>query len=108
MKKLIFVLLFCLLCSSAFASDVWKFRVDEVTTPSLTNIRVSFTVLLNDKDYVRDDIIFDPSELDGLTNSQKLTAIGSRVKAKCAVYIKNYSAANGLKALVQGNVYAAQ
>ncbi len=101
MKKiLVLFFLSCVLCVGTFAADVWKYKPLEVTKPSLTSIRVRFTILLNGADYAYDDITVSPSELDGMTLNQKKVYLNTKVLDKCALYIQTYNMANGLNQIV--------
>ncbi|MBI5872702.1 MAG: hypothetical protein HZB36_00965 [Candidatus Omnitrophica bacterium] len=76
---------------------MWSYLIREISTPSLLQIRIQFILKFNGADYVPDEVYILPSELEGLTNVQKLTLIRGKIETKCNEYIKVYTVANGLK-----------
>lgn len=83
----------------------WGFLIKEISTPSLLQIRIQFILQQDGASYVPDEVIILPSELEGLTNAQKLALIRSKIEAKCNEYIKVYNVSNGLKTY-EGQVIA--
>jgi hypothetical protein len=98
MKKLIAFLLVCLMSVSAYAADVWKYKIKEITTPSLTAIMIRFQVYINDTDYVGDEVVVTPDELLGKTGAEKLAFIKSKIESKILPYKVTYNVSQGLKA----------
>lgn len=82
----------------------WSYEVKDINKPSLVQIRVQFTLKNDGADYVTDEVTIGASELEGMTNAQKLTLIKARVADKVAPYILTYKVADGLQQYVGATV----
>jgi len=106
MRKL-FIALFMLvtiLTTSGHAADVWQFRVDEVTTPSLKSIDVRYTIVLNGADYITEYIVVRRKDLQGKNLAQRKVFIGNQIKALIGEYKGVYDSAINLSEL-NGQVF---
>lgn len=86
--------------------SIWHFRVREIGTPSLVQIRVAFQIVKDGADFAPDEIILSPTELDGKNNADKLAYIAQKIKNRIAPYITTDMIAQGLQSYV-GQVFLA-
>jgi len=77
----------------------WSYKIEEIISPSLTQVRINFMVKNNGVSYTRDGVTISPSTLIG-TNAEKLAIIKSAIEAVVAQYSSTYNAYNGLQQYV--------
>jgi len=84
--------------------SVWQYQIKEISTPSLTSVRVGFMLKCDGTDYVKDVISCTAQELETLTNQQKLDLFKQMISDKAQPYILTYNVFQGLQQYVGATV----
>jgi len=89
-KRILLIAFLVLFNSGAFAADVWTYRVDSVDKTSSAWLLVTYTLRLNNADYVSNQVEFAKAQFEGKTNEEKIALVKTEIVKRCNEIIGSY------------------